>query len=68
MSRPFRAVPNKQRYPRALPWAGMSDPVGVGAQDKVERGTRRRQPRQGPHGAVYALLETCTPAAGRRAA
>jgi hypothetical protein len=29
MSRPFRARPNKQRYPRALPWAGISRPFGA---------------------------------------
>ena len=36
MSRPFRVRPDKQRYPRALPWAGMFDPVGVDTQNKWE--------------------------------
>jgi len=49
--------------PRALPWAGMLDPIGVGSQDNVEWGTRpRRSTRKeqfSRQGAKRALVFQC---------
>ncbi len=56
LSRPFRARPLIYLTPRALPWAGMFDPVGVDRRNRVESGTRSSL--QPLHPTSCRLMET----------